>query len=77
MDDRTHHHAHGGRVHVHASVDHLASQSAQSARLAIRLDAALMETLGVAADGIVRVATDRGRRGRDARYGSTASCGRR
>ena len=33
----------------------------QSARLAIRLDAALMETLGVAADAIVRVATDRGR----------------
>jgi transitional endoplasmic reticulum ATPase len=63
MDERTHHHAHshGGRVHVHASVDHLASQTTQSARLAIRLDGALMEALGVAADSIVRVATDRGR----------------
>ncbi len=64
MDDRTHQHGahtHGGRVHVHASVDHLASDTAQSARLAIRLDGALMEALGVAADAIVRVATDRGR----------------
>ena len=64
MDDRTHHHgahSHGGRVHVHASVDHLASDTGQSARLAIRLDGALMETLGVTADAVVRVATDRGR----------------
>ena len=63
MDDRTHQHgahSHGGRVHVHASVDHLASQTGQSARLAIRLDGALMESLGVAPDALVRVATDRG-----------------
>ncbi len=64
MDDRTHQHgahSHGGRLHAHATVDHLASDTGQSARLAIRLDAALMATLGVAADAIVRLATDRGR----------------
>src|SRR5688572_17672534 len=64
MDERTPHHgahSHGGRVHVHASVDHLASDTGQSARLAIRLDGALMEALGAAADAIVRLATDRGR----------------
>ncbi len=64
MDDRTHHqqgHAHGGRTHVHASVDHLANELGNSTRLAIRLDSALMEKLGVAADAIVRVATERGR----------------
>jgi transitional endoplasmic reticulum ATPase len=62
MDDRTHHpDTHGGRIHVHASVDHLANEFGNSARLAIRLDGALMETLGVSADAIVRIATDRGR----------------
>jgi transitional endoplasmic reticulum ATPase len=65
MDDVTHHHHgahdHGARPHVHASVDHLANEFANSTRLAIRLDRALMEKLGVATDGIVRVATDRGR----------------
>jgi transitional endoplasmic reticulum ATPase len=64
MDDRTHHHhthSHGGRIHVHASVDHLANELGNSTRLAIRLDSALMEKLGVAADAIVRVATERGR----------------
>jgi transitional endoplasmic reticulum ATPase len=64
MDDRTHHHgahAHGGRVHVHASVDHLANEFANSTRLLIRLDGALMQKLGVAADAVVRIATERGR----------------
>src|SRR6266571_1299194 len=64
MDDRTPHHhghAHGGRTHVHASVDHLANELGNSTRLAIRLDGALMDTLGVKADAIVRVATERGR----------------
>src|SRR5262245_25818265 len=63
MDDRTHHHdhAHGGRTHVHASVDHLANELGSSTRLAIRLDSALMDKLGVKADAIVRVATERGR----------------
>src|SRR5262245_45584832 len=64
MDDRTHHHhahGHGGRPHVHASVDHLAGELGNSPRLAIRLDGALMAKLGVTADAIVRVATERGR----------------
>ncbi len=65
MDDRTTHHhgahGHGARPHVHASVDHLANEFGNSARLAVRLDAILMEKLGVRPDGIVRVATDRGR----------------
>jgi transitional endoplasmic reticulum ATPase len=54
-------HSHGGRVHVHASVDHLAGAAGASARLGIRLDAALMAKLAVAADAVVRVATERGR----------------
>ena len=65
MDDLTHQHdgahGHGGRVHVHASVDHLANEFGTTARLAIRLDGALMQKLGIAADGVVRVATERGR----------------
>jgi len=64
MDDRTHHHhghTHGGRTHVHASVDHLANELGNSTRLAIRLDSALMEKLGVGTDAVVRVATERGR----------------
>jgi transitional endoplasmic reticulum ATPase len=64
-DDHTQHHhgahAHGGRVHVHASVDHLANEFGNSARLLIRLDRALMQTLGAGTDSIVRVATERGR----------------
>ena len=64
MDDRTHHHGphtHGGRIHVHASVDHLANEFSNSTRLMIRLDGALMHKLGASADSIVRVATERGR----------------
>ncbi|HEX2511178.1 MAG TPA: AAA family ATPase, partial [Xanthobacteraceae bacterium] len=64
MDDIRHSHdvhAAGGIPHVHASVDHLANELGNSARLAIRLDAALMQKLGLAADAFVRVATDRGR----------------
>ena len=64
MDDIRHSHdvhAAGGIPHVHASVDHLANEFGNSARLAIRLDAALMQKLGLAADAFVRVATDRGR----------------
>jgi transitional endoplasmic reticulum ATPase len=52
---------HGGRIHVHASVDHLANEFGNSARLAVRLDAALMAKLDVSAGQVVRVATDRGR----------------
>ena len=64
MDDIRHSHdvhATSGIPHVHASVDHLANEFGNSARLAIRLDAALMQKLGLAADAFVRVATDRGR----------------
>src|SRR5690242_21934920 len=65
MDEISEHphgaHSHGGRTHVHASVDHLAGAAGASARLGIRLDAALMQTLGVAPDDIVRIATERGR----------------
>ena len=46
---------------MHASVDHLVSAVGASARLGIRLDGALMQKLGVAADDLVRVATERGR----------------
>jgi transitional endoplasmic reticulum ATPase len=64
MDDRTHHHGHshdGRLLHVHASVDHLANEFASATRLAIRLDAALMQTIGAAAGAVVRIATERGR----------------
>jgi transitional endoplasmic reticulum ATPase len=65
MDDRTDQHqgahAHGARMHVHASVDHLAGSAGASARLGVRLDQALMQALGVATDDIVRIATERGR----------------
>ena len=65
MNDLHHHqgaHTHGGgRIHVHASVDHLASDFGNSTRLGIRLDPALMRKLGLAADQTVRVATERGR----------------
>ena len=64
MDDIRHSHevhATGGIPHVHASVDHLANEFGNSARLAIRLDAALMQNLGLAAESFVRVATDRGK----------------
>ena len=65
MDDRTDHphgHSHDGRVaHVHASVDHLANEFANSTRLAIRLDPTLMQKLGLAAGATVRIATERGR----------------
>ena len=54
-------HSHGDRIHVHATVDHLASDFANSPRLGIRLDPALMQKLGRAAEQTVRVATERGR----------------
>jgi transitional endoplasmic reticulum ATPase len=64
MDEITHSHvghAQGGIPHVHASVDHLANEFGNSARLAVRLDPSLMQKLGVAPDALVRIATDRGR----------------
>jgi transitional endoplasmic reticulum ATPase len=56
-----HAHAHGGRAHVYASVDHLAGTVGAGARLGMCLDSTLMHKLGVAADAVVRVATERGR----------------
>src|SRR4051812_9640755 len=65
MDERTDHHhhghSHGGIIHVHATVDHLANEFSNSMRLAVRLDAALMQTLGVTTGAVVRIATERGR----------------
>jgi transitional endoplasmic reticulum ATPase len=64
MDEVTHSHGgqtQGGIPHVHASVDHLANEFGNSARLAVRLDSGLMRKLGVAVDATVRIATDRGR----------------
>ncbi len=65
MDDLTHQHdgvhGHGGRIHIHASVDHLANEFGTTARLAIRLDGALMQKLSAAADAVVRIATEHGR----------------
>ena len=58
MNDTPHHHhgahTHGGRLHVHASVDHLAHEFGDSTRLLIRLDGALMEKLGYADDEVTR-----------------------
>jgi transitional endoplasmic reticulum ATPase len=54
-------HSHGGRLHVHATVDHLGSDFGNGARLGIRLDPALMQKLGRSTDQTVRVATERGR----------------
>ena len=54
-------HTHGGRPHVHASVDHLANDLSGGSRLLVMLDEALMARLHVAADDIVRIATERGR----------------
>src|SRR5207245_652684 len=51
----------GGLIHVHANVDHLANEFASATRLAIRLDAALMQKLGAAPGAVVRIATERGR----------------
>src|ERR1700742_2381441 len=54
-------HSHGGHKHVHAHVDHLASDFGDSARLIAQLDNVLMAQLGVSSGDLVRVATERGR----------------
>src|SRR5579862_5404588 len=65
-DDHSHDHDHG-HVHVHpkrrfkATVDHLANDYTIASRLIVTIDAALMHQSGLAPDGIVRVATERGR----------------
>src|ERR1035437_8409293 len=62
MNLHAHSHAHGqdASLHVHATVDHLANDRANGCRMLVLLDAALMRRLGVAADAIVCVATERG-----------------
>jgi transitional endoplasmic reticulum ATPase len=59
--DHSNAHSHGGRAHVHATVDHLASDLANGARLGVVLDPALMKDLSMAAGATVRIATERGR----------------
>jgi transitional endoplasmic reticulum ATPase len=54
-------HDHGGRAHVHASVDHRTGAPGSAARLGICLDGTLMRELGLATDATVRIATERGR----------------
>jgi len=54
-------HSHDTSTHVHAGVDHLASDIATAAQLLVRLDRMLMAALGTSAGDIVRVGTERGR----------------
>lgn len=54
-------HEHGRRSHVHATVDHLASDASSAPRLLVRLDRDAMERLGASAGDVVRLATERGR----------------
>ena len=63
MDLHFHGHSHGqdASSHVHATVDHLANDRANGSRMLVLLDEALMRKLGLAADGVVRIATERGR----------------
>ncbi len=53
--------AHDRTSHVHATIDHLAIDAASAARMLVRLDRSLMDTLGVAAGDVVRIGTERGR----------------
>lgn len=50
-----------GSHHVHATIDHLASEQASSLSLLVRLDEGLMQMLNVSEGALIRVATDRGR----------------
>ena len=63
MNSHAHGHAHGqgASSHAHATVDHLANDRANGCRMLVVLDAALMQRLGLAADDVVRIATERGR----------------
>lgn len=47
--------------HVHASVDHLANDFTNSSQILVSLDEKLMGQLGAGVDGVVRIATERGR----------------
>ena len=64
MNESHHHHdadAHGKLAHVHATVDHLSKDLNTSARLGVRLDEKLVESLGAAVGDTIRIATERGR----------------
>ncbi len=54
-------HSHAGNTHVHATVDHLVNEFTSGSRLLVQLDPKLMQSLGVAVDDTVRIATERGR----------------
>jgi transitional endoplasmic reticulum ATPase len=56
-----HHHHSSAGVHVHASVDHLATDFSDASRLSVQLDPVLMQRIGASPDDIVRITTDRGR----------------
>jgi transitional endoplasmic reticulum ATPase len=58
--EHDHHHRHPQR-RLKASVDHLANDYTAGARLRVLLDPDLMHENGLEADGIVRIATERGR----------------
>jgi transitional endoplasmic reticulum ATPase len=55
-------HEHDAKGHVHAVVDHLAGEFAESSRLLAVLDEALMRLLGAETDHVVRITTERGRK---------------
>lgn len=65
MNDHHHHHdhahVHGATTHVHATVDHLSSASGTGCRQLVRIDSALMHSLGVHAGDTVLIATEAGR----------------
>src|SRR4030067_1425479 len=63
MNSHVHGHAHGqdASPHVHATVDHLAKDRANGSGMLVLLAAALMHSIGAAADDVVRIATERGR----------------
>jgi transitional endoplasmic reticulum ATPase len=54
-------HRHDTSTHVHAGIDHLATDITTAARLLVRIDRALMDALGVQANDVVRIGTERGR----------------
>ncbi len=64
MDTHSHGHGHGrdAIVHVHATVDRLANDLANGCRMGVVLDSSLMRELGVPADALVEISTERGRR---------------
>lgn len=54
-------HGHHDTGHVHATIDHLASEQTSSLSILVRMDGALMSVLGCGEGALVRLSTDRGR----------------